>query len=495
VPIAGVVRAIDPSFSTTQEDAEVLSCIFETLTFAVEGTRVVPWLASEFFAENGGTRFRFRLRAGARFHDGRRLGSRDVRYSFERLLLNQQNSSRWVLSPIRGAQRLLEGTATDLEGFHIVSPSEFFIDLEKPVSFFPAVISYSAAAIVPEGTGVVGSSWREGAVGTGPFRVVAFEPGRRLELERNPHYWRDGFPRSEGIVFRFGVSPEEIRSEFLAGRFSLASDLLPADAEAFRQDGRFAPGYRESPRLTIYCVAFNRHQGALRDVETRRSLARAVNVPALVRQTLGRLAIPARGLIPPGLLGYSASGPAPAGASGAAGVPDSSVEATVSRETTELTAAIHPIFAGEFSAFARELADSFRQVGFAFRTQNKNMAEYVQLSRDGTSDLFIGRWNADYPDADTFVYGAVHSQAGFLGRYVGDPELDALAERGRAETDPRVRHSIYRQVEEILARDALLLPLFHDQVYCFARPEVEGLNSVSQGSPIVSYANLRIRKN
>jgi ABC-type transport system substrate-binding protein len=494
VPIAGVVRAIDPSFSTTQEDAEVLSCVFETLTFAVEGTRVVPWLASEFSAENGGTRFRFRLRPGTRFHDGRRLGARDVRYSFERLLLNEQNSARWLLSAIRGAQRLLDGTGTDLEGFHIVSPGEFFIDLEKPVSFFPAVLSYSAAAIVPEGTVTIGPSWRDNAVGTGPFRVVAFEPGRRLELERNPYYWRDGFPRSEGIVFRFGVPSEEIRSEFLAGRFSLASDLLPADAEAFRQDARFAPGYRESPRLTIYCVAFNRHQGALRDVEARRSLARAVDVPALVRQSLGRLAVPARGLIPPGLLGYSASGSAQAGAPGTSGASDSSVEATVSRETTELTAAIHPTFLGEYSAFARELSDAFRQVGFTVHGQNKNIAEYIQFSRNAGTDLFVGRWNADYPDADTFVYGALHSQAGFLGRYVGDPEIDALAERGRAETDPRVRHSIYRQIEEILARDALLLPLFYDQVYCFARPEVEGLDSVGQGSPIVSYANLRIRR-
>ena len=49
-----------------------------------------------------------------------------------------------------------------------------------------------------------------------------------------------------------------------------------------------------------------------------------------------------------------------------------------------------------------------------------------------------------------------------------------------------MRHSIYRQVEEIIAREALLLPLFHDQVYCFARPEVEGLGSVSQGNPIVA---------
>src|SRR5439155_14888382 len=133
--------------------------------------------------------------------------------------------------------------------FHIVSPTEFFIELEEPVSFFPALISYQVAAIVPEGTTSFGGSWREGTVGTGPFRAVAFEPGRRLELERNPHYWREGSPKSEGMVFQFEVSPEEIRNEFLAGRFSLASDLLPADAEALRHDARFASGYRETPRL------------------------------------------------------------------------------------------------------------------------------------------------------------------------------------------------------------------------------------------------------
>jgi hypothetical protein len=49
-------------------------------------------------------------------------------------------------------------------------------------------------------------------------------------------------------------------------------------------------------------------------------------------------------------------------------------------------------------------------------------------------------------------------------------------------------------VEEIIEREALLLPLFHDQVYCFPRPEVEGLAAVSQGNPIVNYENLSIRR-
>ncbi len=492
VPIAGVVRDMDPTRCETLEHSEVSPSIFETLTRAQDGTRIVPWIASEVITEDNAKRYRFRLRPGVRFHDGRRLTTRDVRFSWERLLTTP-TVNRSLLTPIRGARRIIGGETTALDGFHIVSPSEFFVELEKPVAFFPAVISYAPTAILPEGTGAIGSSG-EGIVGTGPFRLVGFEPGRRLELERNPIYWRDGYPRSDGIVFRFGVSPEEIRNDFLAGRFSLAFDLLPAEAEAFRHDPRFASKYRENPRLTTYYVTFNSARGILRDADLRRRLVRAIDVGALVRRTLGRLAIPAHGIIPPGLLGYSPAGTGSGPVSGAPASSDSSVEATVSRETIELTAGVHPVFLGEFSAYFRELSEAFREIGFRIKPLNRTMAEYIELQGAGEGDLNIGRWNADYPDADNFVLTLLHSESGFLGRFVGNPELDALAERGRAETDPRVRHSIYRRVEELIASEALLLPLFHDQTYCFARPEVEGLASVSQGNPIVDYENLSIRR-
>ena len=263
VPIPGLVRSLDPALCDTNEQSETVSNVFETLTRNIEGGKIVPWLASQIDSEEGGTRFRFRLRPGVRFHDGRALTSRDVRYSFERLLANEKSQSRWLLSPVRGATAVLNGTTTELTGLRIVSPFEFVMELEKPVSFFPAMISYPALAIVPEGTTSLGDHWSQGCAGTGPFRVTRFDPGSVLEMERNPGYWRDGYPRSEGLVFRFGVSPEEMKSEFLAGRLSIASDLLPADAEALRHDPRFASGYRESPRLSTYFVAFNIHRPPL----------------------------------------------------------------------------------------------------------------------------------------------------------------------------------------------------------------------------------------
>ena len=486
VPVGGVVHDFDPASMGTFEQAETIPLVFETLTRDVEGGRVVPWLASDVVPEDGGTRFRFRLRRGLRFHDGRGLSARDVRYSFERLL-QKGTSGRFLLAPIRGAQKLIDGKASDLEGFHIVSPSEFVIELEKPLSFFPVLVSWPGAGILPEGTGTIGESWRKGCIGTGPYRLTSFEPGRRLELERSPAYWREGYPKNEGVVFQFGVAPEEIRSEFLAGRLSLASDLLPADAEALRQDPRFRATYRESPNLVTYFVAFNVNNGVFADVRVRRAVAQGIDAAGIVRRTLGRHAIPANGLIPPGLLGYVSKPRSRPQTSGQA-----SGAHTVSRETIEVTAIANPIMFGEFGAFTKELTQAFREMGYSIRVANQTMAEFMDAQKNAPTDISIGRWVGDYPDADTFAQGVLHSRVGVYGRYCGMPEIDALTERGRSEIDPRTRESIYREVEEIIAREALLIPLFHEQVYRFARPEVEGL-AVGFGQSIVQYENLSIR--
>ncbi len=480
VPIPGIVNSLDPSVADSYEAAEVVGNVFETLTRNIEGGNI-PWLASEIDAEEGGTRFRFRLRRGVRFHDGRMLTARDVRYSFERTLQNPKSQSRWLLSPVRGASALLAGTSSELAGFRIVSPSEFVLELEKPVSFFPAMISYVGLSILPEGTVRLGDHWSQGCAGTGPFRVVRFEPGRVLETERNPGYWREAFPKAEALAFRFGVSPEEIKREFLAGRLSIASDLVPADADTLRHDPLFASGYRESPRLSTYFVAFNSGHGPLEDAALRRRIADGIDAPALVRRLLGKLAIPAGGLIPPGLLGYGARPERPARPVLSPG-----------GDLIELNAAVHPVFFAEYAAFAKELMRLFYDLGFALRPVNKTIPEYVEIIQKGGADLVVGRWNGDYPDADTFVTGAAHSTAGMFGRFCGTPEIDRLAERGRAESDPSIRHALYRQVEEILAREALLLPLFHEQIYRFARPEVEGL-TVGFTSPSVPYENLWVK--
>jgi len=480
VPMTSGITSLDLTQRSTAELGEILPCIFQTLTLEKGLAQIVPWLAASIQVEDGGLRYRFFLREEVRFHNGRRLTARDVRYSLERLLQSRETDLE-SFAIIRGAKELLGGGPRDLAGFRIHSATEFTIELEEPVAFFPALLSHYQTAIIPEGGEPPGSTphaW----IGTGPFRVAAFEPGRRLELERNKTYWREGFPRSEGVVFHFGVTPKVILAGLREGRFSLASELLPGDVEELRRLPEFASRYKETPRLVTYFVAFNSLRGTLVDRSLRLRLARSVNVPQLIRQTLGRLAIPAHGIIPPGLIGHDPDAVPRRGSGG-----DDLVETMTG---VELTAAIHPVLAGPYAAVASELSSSFRAQGVALLPVTNSMSEFLRAHREGTADVYIGRWAADYPDPDTFA-SIFHSQTGFLGRVCGSPETDELIARARTESIPSVRHGLYRALEESLSREGVLLPLFHEQAYRIARPELDGL-TLGLGTPTVSMEALRI---
>jgi ABC-type oligopeptide transport system substrate-binding subunit len=260
----------------------------------------------------------------------------------------------------------------------------------------------------------------------------------------------------------------------------VATDLDRADVEALRRDPAYASTYREAPSLSTYFVIFNRHRAPLTDPALRRRLVAAIDAASLVRQTMGRRAIPAHGLIPPGLLGYEAA-PPPA----LSPVPPRTDERM---PAVELTAAIHPIFSGEHAAYYKEMDAAFRSAGITIRSATTTVATYLESWGKGTTDMIIGRWLADYPDTDTFFQGLRYAWA-----HIGSPDLDGLINRGRTETDPATRHALYRDLEAILRRDALLLPLFHEQVYRFARPELDGL-TVSFTYPTVAYETLQIRR-
>ncbi len=480
---ANLVDTLDPVRISSLGHGEVTPNVFETLTRVVEGARVVPWLASDVTVENGGMRFGIRLRDDVRFHDGRRLSARDVRYSFERFLLHPECSNRSLLAPIRGARAMIAGEAGDLEGFRILSAQEFTLELESPLMLFSVLLANPATAIVPEGSGNFESSWREQCIGTGPFRVSQFEPGARLELERNADYWRVGYPKCDGLVFTFGLTSAEILSEFRGGRLSLATDLAPSDVDALRHDSGFAAGYREMPRLATSVLAFNTHRGPLADATFRRRLVQSINISSIVRRVLGRFTMPANGFIPPGLLGYEPA----RRTTGPLAMP---VPLDV---PLDLVLATNAPFTGRYKELTSELLDAFRRLGIRVQLTSMSTEELSEIQRSGTPDMTLTTWVADYPDSDSFARGVLHSVDGMLGVMCGSQELDTLIDRGREDTDPAARHFAYRQIEEIIARDALLLPLFHPRNYRFARPEVEGLAITSYTYPSVAYESLWVR--
>ncbi len=482
VPLHGRLETLDPVAVSSLESGEVVPNVFETLTRVDEQARVVPWLAASFRALSGGRAYHFRLRSEARFHDGGRLTAGDVRYSLERMLRAPGSDMQALLRPIRGAAALRRrGRAAS--GIKILSATELVIELERPLAFFPAILTHPSLGIVPEGATRFAGRWRDGTLGTGPFRVLDFVPGERLDLERNPEYWRPDRPRCGRLVFHFAVAPDDVRAGFDAGRLSLAGDLHPDDAEALRRDPRFAAGYRESPRLATYFLALNSRRGPFADPELRRAFAAAVELDSSLRETVGHLGVRAHGLIPPGLLGYEAPWRQP-----------EAVAADRERlRGVSIKVAVNPAYTGPYAAFWSRLRGAFDALGMVLEERRAAPPEILALTRGGEVDLTALRWIADYPDSDNFAMGLLHSEDGVLARFCGSPSLDASLESARQESDPALRHALYREVEHAIARETLLIPLFHEQTYRFAHPDTRGLQ-VGLSVPEVRYEELWIER-
>jgi ABC-type transport system substrate-binding protein len=475
IPMMGKLRSLDPALSRSTTAFETLTNVYETLTKVTAGARVDPWLAAEIKPQDGGRAFAFRLREDIRFHNGRRLTARDVRYSFERLLRSQRQGQ--VLLPIRGAAEIMESGTGELEGFKVQSASEFTVELLRPVSIFPMLLSHPTTAILPE---EAHDAAAVRPVGTGPFRIV-HSSEERLELEANPDYWRSGYPRSSGLVFVFNVPANEIYSEFRAGRFSLAMDLDPASIEKLRYDSSLAGGYRESPGLATAILHFNTRRGPLEDIALRRHLLTAVDVEALLHRVAPRSVSPSTSMIPPALLGQQPARSRSAARAGSRLPGD-----------LDLRAAVMPI-PREYPRVARELFRVLRKAGVRVRTVNETVPDFFSALEEGTVDLLVGRWSASYPDADSFFHQLYDPRVGYLRKFYGNEELDRLVTMSRAEFDPAIRRSLFLEIENLLFRDAVLLPLFHERLSRFLRPELRGLK-LSFSYPTVAYEELEARK-
>lgn len=475
VPSMRSLSEVDPSQSDQLWRTAIVGSIFETLTRVAADGRIVPWLA-RFEANGDSTAFRFCLREGLRFHNGRAVTSGDVAFTYARLLRQHTHAGRWVLAPIRGARAVADGSAEVLEGFICHTDREFTIELSGPVAVFPAIASYPGTGVMPAGTGALSGTWKETCVGTGPYRVARFEPDRRLELEANPHYWRDGLPRTGRLAFVMGLSSSEILERFRSRELTLARDLSDDDFWSLRRDVELHAQYAAFPRLSTYFVVANRRKGPFADPALRKEVF-GIDVEAVLRASRSPLIHRAHTLAPPGLIGHVRS------------------RATVPPPSKTALFPKIPVTLGVLSGFVlhhRPVVERLVQ-GLAGRGFIVEMVEIDQKDRTPAKlaafDLFAARWYADYPDADSFNDTLLHSQHGIYGSICGDPKLDEIIERARAETDPRVRRDDYSEIEEMLQRDAILLPLFHESAYCFAQAEVGGFD-INFTDPAVSYEEL-----
>ena len=152
--------------------------ICEPLVRLTPDFRIEPWLATKW-EYRGDNTYRFTLRSGVAFHDGRPFDARAVKYSLDRTVKRIQYS---FLSD--ESVRIIDDTTVD------VRPSQPNLRLVEQL------VHPTYAMVAP------GSDPSVRPVCTGPFRFTEYVRQDHLTVVRNDAYWREK-PRLRKLTFRF----------------------------------------------------------------------------------------------------------------------------------------------------------------------------------------------------------------------------------------------------------------------------------------------------
>ena len=435
---------LDPRVGIDAQSERLDALLFDALVRRDEHFELKPWLAESWETPDPLT-YIFHLHRGVKFHDGRPLSARDVKWTFDSILNGTIRTTK------SGTYRFVD---------RIEAPDDYTVifRLKEPWANLLWNVSNGASGIVPYGSG---TDFTQHIVGSGPFRLVSNELDREVVIERNPDYWHEP-PHLSRV--RFMVVPDTTTRalELRKGSADVAINAFPPDmALALKRDRDLvvmrAPG-------TIYTyLAFNLRDPILKDVRVRQAVAYAIDRQPMIHYLWRDFAQAANSVLPVQSWAYDGDvrtypyDPArarelldAAGYPARNGVRFHLTMKTSTEESTRLLAAV--------------LQQQLRQIGIELDIRTYEFATFFADVVKGSFQLYSVRWIGGNNDPDIFEY-AFHSQrmppkGANRGGYF-NPKVDALIDAGRRESDQQKRRQIYAQVQQILAEELPYINLWY----------------------------------
>lgn len=481
---------LDPHIINSAPDYQVVPALFEgLLNFEPATLAPTPGVAERWTISPDGLTYTFHLRPNAKWSNGDACTAADFLYSFRRALSPALGSQYTLLfHPVRGAADYASGKLTDFAsvGFAAPDPHTLILTLAHPTPYLLGMIAGNPvwfpvhrATIERHGTiDQRGTGWTRAGhlVGNGAFRLTEWRPNQVIVAEKSPHYWDAAHVRLQTLRFHAIDSLDAEERSFRAGQLHVAH-LPPAKATALL--AAKSPLLQITPGLNSAFINVNTTRPALHDARIRRALALALDLPRIAASVNSARMLPADGIIPPGMAGYTraarlASDPATArtllaaaGFPGGAGFPK--------LELSTATGGAHEL--------AQAIQQSWRtELGVQVAIVNRESRTHWDQMHAKNYDLALAGWNADYPDASTFL-DLWKSGGGWNFSQWNDAHYDALLALAATALDPAARLAHLQACEARLLEEMPVIPLSFDRFLRLVHVSVRGWPANSTDRP------------
>jgi oligopeptide transport system substrate-binding protein len=448
-------ETLDPHLAADNAALTVVNDLYEGLvTEAADGT-LVPAAADHWSVSSDGLSWTFVLRPGLRWSNGDPLTAEQF-----------ATSLRAAIEP--GTVLPNAGLLDKLRRVEVLAPDRLSIELAQPLPYLPALLALPISAPTHPGAAAAVP-----APSNGPYRLVRWQRGERIELERNPRFRGATNVRIPRVTYRLVTDLVTELNLYRTGELDVTSEV-PNDRLAWLRKNLGAD-LRIDPYLSTYAYAVNLNR--LPDQAAREALAMAVDRERITSLVTGAGEQPAYEWVPPGLASYAPQSYAwrdwPAGRRLAAARERWHGAAKRKAAPTELTLCTDASANHHRTAVA--LADQWREaLGIEVKLVELEWNVYLATrASPGDCDLVRLGWSADFADPEAFaaIFGSGHPQ-NTLGYASG--AYDDLLARSRAATDPAERSRLLAEAERLMLADVPVIPVFHRVAKRLVKPQIRG---------------------
>ncbi len=463
IAMNGSPSDLDPHSVYDYRSAMPLRGPYESL-IALDGSATdsyVPVIAESWAPNEDKSVWTFTIRQGVTFHDGTRVDAEAVRKSFTRFLT-------MGLGPAGAMRRFIQEpeqiTAPDVSTvvFDCGAPQPL-LEAYLSSQYGPLVLNVDVAmqneVLDDQGESDQGHAWamlNEEGLGTGPYRIVEFEPEEQLVLERFEEYW-GGWEGNhfDRVIFRVVPENETRRQLIEQGDVDIVDNLTPEANEALAANPDLVIDRSYSAEVDYLILT---EAGPLATPEARQAMCWAFPYDDVIegvfkgygKRAIGGVSELIAGFDPE-TFQYTTDLDKARELLAAAGVAEGT-ELVVTQETgyEDVRSAVQ--------LFQQNLA----QIGITLTIQEVDLSTFTgimfgEMEAEERPNMMPWFWWPDYNDAFNHLYPQIACDqwgvAGTNGGYYCNEEVQELFEANRDEPDPVKYQAALSEIQQIIARD------------------------------------------
>jgi oligopeptide transport system substrate-binding protein len=489
IGLVGKIDSLDPALLDNHEETLIASAMYESLVYYDEETSSLkPLLLKNWKYSSDGKTLTLNLKKGIKFHNGKLLTAQDVKTAWER---NFATSREWanvcLFLSIVGSRDRLEGTTADISGIIVADNNTVRIKFSQPNSAFIYMLTNPIFQVYDN------EQQTSPLAGTGPYRISDNKDNTNITMLRNDDYHR-GKPRLTALAIKIIPDEDEAFKQFKDGKLDYLDKVPLKEIKNLKKDPQYQDQYIERMLLETYLIGFNLYkQPWNNNYQLRRALNYAIDRHAIIEQVFAGSYRPAKGVIPAGLpgynqqmRGYSFDQQKAKNLLADAGFPDG--------EGLKPLTLYYNEDAGH-QMVAEMIARQLQEIGIVVELQEMEWDYYKKQLAKNSLGLFRIGWQADYPDADSFLYSLYHSSQLGITNYSGyqNPQLDKILDESRRQTgNSHKRIELLGKAEAIVVDDAPAIWLFQKRAAKITGKEVRNLKV--DGMEMIDWYKLELLK-